>query len=458
MRDLAKLCLLLLAACGGGNNKLPDAPPGTPDGPPGQPDAMVVGTVTVHVSQEDFDPLPGAPIEGARIAVIAPGGAMTMYSTDITGVATFEAMTGSAMWVGRDPESPPAAVPGLPSYDGRLYYLASIAPGDDIALGAVPGGPAGTDGTLTINYTPQVAAGPGYYDNLLANCTDYGDNSVPGMLTFNVYSYASSGRGCGGGAARELVMTTTDLVTGAPNGWLTVPNVTTEPGTIDATGLGWDDTGTTYTVTHSNQPADVTYAYSYFRSGGSWHGSNTQGSISGGTGTYSITDATLPLPMVVATELYNQLGLPQWVVDPVINAESSHAIDGATVLPYIASPAFDPATRTISWSTATPGPTAPQIVTASFSYYDSASSTQFRWTIYAPGDATELVIPDVPDAVAGHDLQPGEFVYPDLWLINVEGSDYDDLLTDLDLYRNDPTSGYRLGSRVLASGGYDIGK
>jgi hypothetical protein len=162
--------------------------------------------------------------------------------------------------------------------------------------------------------------------------------------------------------------------------------------------------------------------------------------------------------MVIATELYNSAGLPQWVIDPVTTAETSHAVDGATVLPYIASPGFDPASRTIRWSTATPGSAAPHVVTASFNYYDSVSSTQYRWTIYAPGDATELVLPDVPDAVTAHDLQPTDIIYPDVWLIDVAGSDYADLLTDLDLYRNNPTSGYRLGSRVLASGGYDIGK
>lgn len=438
---------------------MPDAPSGTPDGPPGSPDAMVPGTATVRVSQEDFDPEPGLPIEGARIAVIPPGGgAPELHMTDATGVATFELRPGSDLWVGRDPVGVPAAVPGLPSYDGRLYYLEKIDPGADITLGApAHGGVAGTSGTLTINYTPYMVGSPGAYDSLLADCTDYGDNTVPGTINFAVYDYATTGGGCGGGAARELVIAANDLTTGAPAAWLTVPGVATVPGTIDATAGTWDDVGTTYTIDHSNDPAEVTYAYSYFRSAGSWHGFSTAGSIAT-TGSYSITDATLPLPMVIATELYNAAGLPQWVVDPVTTAETSHAVDGATLLPYIASPGFDPATRTIRWSTATPGSAVPHVVTAAFSYYDSVSATQFRWTIYAPGDVAELVIPDVPDAVTDHDLQPTDIVYPDVWLIDVAGSDYADLLTDLDLHRNNPASGYRLGSRVLASGGYDIGK
>jgi hypothetical protein len=165
------------------------------------------------------------------------------------------------------------------------------------------------------------------------------------------------------------------------------------------------------------------------------------------------------LPGAVLTELDNVLGSPQFVADPVLALPATQTIDGATLLPYISSPVYQPDSRTITWSEVIAGSVAPQLVTASFSYFDNVDSTQFRWTIYAPGDATSLVIPDVPDEVTTHDLRPTDLVYPDTWLLATDGGTFDQLLNDVDLLRDDPAhSGFHPISRVLWSGGYGGGK
>jgi hypothetical protein len=457
MRNLAYLCLVVLAACGGGGDNLPDAPPGGPDAPM-QPDAGP-GIATITVTQEDFDPTPGEPIAGADVAVFRPGGGgtPTLYTTDASGVAMFPVEPGAPVWVARDPAVPPTAFPGGPSFEGRIYYLASVSPGDSIRLGGPPRGNPGTSGTLTINYT-EYGGGTygGYHDAFLADCTDFGDTSVAGTLTFNTYPYSGQNRGCDG-PGRALVLTATSPASGLPLAWLTVPDVATLPATIDATAQTWDAAGTTYTVNLSNHAADVTYAYAYYGSPASWHTFSSNGPVDTGTGTLTVTEATLTTPAIVTTELYHQLGSPQFVVEQTATVPSTVSVDGAALLPFISTPSYDEPTRTIQWTDETAGGVAPQLVTASFNYFDNVDGTQYRWTIYAPGTATELALPDVPDAIVSHDLRAGDLVYPDVWLIDVAGGSYSTVLSSIDLYRNDPRSAPFPG-RALVSGGYGGGK
>jgi len=456
MRHLAPLCLTLglaVTACGGDSKNLPDAPPGTPDAM-GAPDA-VPNTATVRVSQEDYDPSPGEPIEGAKVEVVPSAGGAIDYVTDATGTVTFPVEAGTRVWVARDPILLPAvAAPhrvrpgGVGPGSGFLYLIESVGPGDQIDLGATPSTAASTDGTLTVRYTPFAGAAGGYHDGWIyagnTLCMDGGTETAPGTIVFATYA------GCAG-TQREIVLTATD-VNGQSIAWLRIPNVGPIPGVLDATAATWDTTGTAYVVNYPGlDTANVYYAYTTFGSPGSWHTVYANGPT---TNPITIIDGLLPTPAIAVTELLHNTMSPQFVAAPLPTIPASLDVDGANLLPFVSSPAFDPATRTISW-TATSGVVAPKLVTAAFQYYDSVDLTTYAWTIYAPGSTASLVIPDVPDTVTTHDLQPGDFVYPDLWLLDVAGSSYADLLGDLDLYRADPAaSGYRPTTRNLLSGGY----
>lgn len=459
MRDLAKLCALLavvaVAACGGDSNTLPDGPPGGPDATR-TPDAPPVTTATVVVSQENFEADPGAPIEDAGVAVIAPGGgAPVMFTTNATGTATFPVEPGSAVWV-QVPVlgSTPGLVPGVGSGSGQLYLITSVSPGDTIALGAPRRSTGSAAGTLTLRYTPLTGSEYGFFHDALmeqTSCYDYGVETVPGTIDFTTYD------GCAA-PSRELVITAYDLVTGAPAAWLTVPGVAPVPGTIDASTATWDTTGTMYTVNHTGHDAAVYSANTYVFSGDSWHSIYQNGPIDAGTGTHSQRGPTLPTPALAVTQLHANTAMSQYVAEPLATIPASYDIDGSALLPFIDVADYDPATRTITWATPIAGTVAPQIVTSTFSYFDDVDSTQYRWTIYAPGDTTELVLPDVPDVLTTHDLQPLDRTYPDIWLINVEGSSYSTLLNGLDLYRDDPAFDLPATAKSLLSGGYGGGK
>jgi hypothetical protein len=446
MRTFASFGLgIVLAACGGGGDQLPDGSPGAD----AMPDSDGMGPTTVRVVQERSDPNPGAAIEGARIQVVLPDGTARDYVTDATGAATVQVATGSQLWIARDPLGTPTVVPGGSSAVGQLYYFTSIEPDRSITVGGVVRESGSENGSLTINYTPYGSGTSLYHDGFFYSggnsCTDGGVETTLGTIVYETYA------GCAA-TARELVITAFDPKDGSPQAWLRVPDVAPVNGTIDATDLSWDPTGVAYTYALSDPPADVTSTTSAMTSAASWHYVSAAGDPAA---PYSVQEVVTPTPASILTTVRHQLASPQYVLTPVTTfATTEFTVDGAGLLPFVQGPEFAPATRTISWTEVSAGSVAPALATASFSYYDNTDFTQYRWTIYAPPGAAAIEIPDVPDAVTTHDIHAGDTVYPDLWLIEAEGATYGAMIESIDLYRTDPQYELPPTARAHLSGGF----
>jgi hypothetical protein len=445
---------LASGACGGGNDPLSDAPPGDDGGDAADaspPDAAPT-TVTLHVSYEDFDPFAGEPVDGARIRVIAPDDGTADYTTDASGSATFPVTAGSRIWVVREGLPVPSLVPGG-GPPGYIYLLEDIGPGATIRLGAAERTADSVAGQTTVSFTPWDGTyADSVHDGYLVSpdgfsCTDAGIELEPGSILFSVYDGCST-------ATREMVVTNLDAL-GNPIAWLRVPGFGPITTPVDGTAAVWDDTGTTYEVTSTGLPSNVVEVSADFRSALSWHRTYVSGSP---RKPFSIVDAALPTPASATYALSHDAALPQWLVEPLAALASSYTIDGDRALPFVDTIDYNPSNRTVSWTEVDAGTALPALVTTSFNYYDDVDFSQYRWVIYAPGGWTELPIPDVPDDLTTHDLQAGDPVYPDVWLVDVEGASYGSILGSVDLYRTALDSGFQPAARAAVSGGFPFDK
>jgi hypothetical protein len=453
--SLAVAVAFASGACGGGNDPLSDAPPGDDAGDDvdaAPPDAAPT-TVTVHVSYEDFDPLAGEPVDGARIRVIAPDDGSADYTTDGSGSATFPVTAGSRIWVVREGVPVPAVVPGG-GPAGYIYLIEDIGPGATIRLGAAERPTADSvEGETTVSFTPWDGTyADSVHDGYLSapggfGCTDGGIELEPGAILYSVYDGCST-------ETREMVVTNLDALDN-PIAWLRIPGFGAITTPVDGTAAVWDEVGTTYEVTTTGLPANVLGVSADFRSTLSWHRTYVSGSP---RKAFSIVDAALPTPASATYLLSHDGALPQWLVEPLPALAASYNIDGARALPFVDTISYNPSNRTVSWTEVDAGTALPSLVTASFSYYDDVDFSQYRWVIYAPGGWTELPLPDVPDDLTTHDLQAGDPVFPDVWLVDVEGASYGSILGGIDLYRTALDGNYHPAARAAVSGGFPIDK
>jgi hypothetical protein len=175
---------LMLPACGGGTEKLPDAGQ-LPDGAQ-TVDGVPVGpvTVTTHVLCCDADA--GATLGKVPVVAINPDGRVAgMGDTDANGDITFDAVEAGA------------SITAIYAADGgegggaQLQTVAAVEPGDHLHFGEGyfrANQTAGVDGTLTINF-PAVTNG--YYYNVVGPCGGAGVYAPETTSTLYAYSYCA---------------------------------------------------------------------------------------------------------------------------------------------------------------------------------------------------------------------------------------------------------------------------
>ena len=449
MRISLPVYALVLVACGDPDPALPDAPPTpTADAPL---DGAPPTTITVRVHQEDSEPSPGEPLANAEIAVVPPTGPTVVWTTDTTGTAVVGFEAGSTLWVAHLGMFPPTGAP-----TGYLFLIHDVSPGDTVVLGAnVPTPIDSTDGTLSVTFNRLADPSITYdWDRGWSPCVDFGAEVAPGQIDFATFS------GCEA-PVRDLVITAFD-VNFTPVAWLRIPGVSATAGSIDGTAAAWQMAGRAYSVELTDAPADALFSRTIFASPSTWHRVETTIDLTTSPSGTS-TNVDLSGPATLVTKLDTQILYPtQVIADPVTAIPSPYMLAGADLLPFPTNDGWDPATRTIHWTSSTPTTAlAPHLITASFNYYDNVSSSQYRWTIYASGTRTTLPVPDVPDEMIAHDIAAGVMVYPDLW--TVHATNYADLLTDIDLARIALTDGdpsdlrYRPTTRIVVAGGYQGG-
>jgi hypothetical protein len=441
MRISMLALMVTVTACGSGARLGQDAPladapvdavvDATPDGSPDSAvDAGPAGNATVHVTH-DFPA--GQPFVGARVAVVDPAiSTPVIVTTDATGTAIVPVHPHSRIWVHADED-----------VQSRLYLIEDVSPGYVINLGpAVPTEPITVDGSVTIHYSEL--PGEHYYNARFYNraaCHGEIDDPAPGTVTFAWLG------GCAV-SSRELVVAALDPVAFQPVAYLHVPGVSSgSPGTIDATGLVWDTDLIEYPATFAGL-AGVDQAFVGVVSDATWHWPYVPVAVSGGSGSGTLVDSTLLTPATLMYDLQRSPGNWQYGDDPAPTLPADLGIDGTTLLPFIEGVTYTEIDQTLHWTTAVPGALAPQLVTGQT--YDTVGH---RLRIYAPGTATSLVIPDVPDELTTDDTT-WTFVGRDVYLVYAEGSSYSDLLLDVDDHRSHLNERpHRPGQRNRWSGG-----
>jgi hypothetical protein len=442
------LCLLLVsAACGKDKPGLPDAPGADAD--PGAADAGVdaaPSTARIRVTQERWDTDPGTPIEGVEIGVV---GQATIHLTDALGVAEFPVEAGSTIIAVREAEPLPEAqlLPGGGGGQGWVYIVGGVGPGSVVELGGLPYPPdTGTQlGTLTVIYPLYTGGGSGATYNYWVDgmpCA-FEQTAMPGQVVFEIYEYGCLAE------LRSLQIVANDGK--ADVAYLAVPNVPNNmagDNVIDNTTATWE-TGMSYDIDVSNT-GDGYFAETYFATATDWRVTFVNASLTAGAGTGATTDGTRSGAATAQTFVYADSGR-QYLGEPT-TLGTTYAIDGTNLLPYVTGSSYDPGPRRFDWTTTSTG-IAPDAVITSFGDYDEINFASYEWLVYMPGDTTSFVIPDIHDTITDYDLPINEFVYGDIFLVAVDGAEYQDLLADIDHYNYpDDPQGYRPTQRVNVSG------
>jgi hypothetical protein len=409
------LALVATAGCDAGPVlDLPDAPV-VADADP------AAGFVRVTVLQEDDEPEPGQPVEGARIAFVDDYGVAAIISpTDAAGRAAIEHRSNTHLIIARP---------------GRVYVMSALAAGDEVMVGAPAATPApfpGVAGLLQISFAPFPGAASAYtWDGAFAPCIDAGVSPMPGRIEFAVTA------GCDA-TPRDLVITAHDT-TGAAIGWLRVPAVGVTAGVIDATAATWDPVGVSY-VTTVVVFDDVNQATVRFTSPASWHVERQAWS----RGTPTVVQHRGPrgvAPTFATAIMTSDVYLPFTRITPVfLEAPSVRIWFGAETLPPTHL-VFEPAELHM-FNAATGGVSSlASLLTVGFDHRgtDGASA---RWTIY--GRNGTLWVPRLPAALTSHDLDGDAAIDADVWRVRIEGVSYNTAMRDFDLYRGaledgDPT-------------------
>jgi hypothetical protein len=411
------------------------APDGMPDGvPDAGPDAEVPGTATVHVTRNLSR---GVPVMGAGVAVSDPSmPTAVVYATDATGSVVVEVRHHSTIWVRETGGA-------FGAYDD-MFLIQDVSPGDVINVGpkafaAAPGG-----GLKTINYSllPGSYVYRHRYSDWEGCASGVIDDSSPGQVIIHWANTCEV-------STREFVIAAIDTTTFEDVAYLRVPGVSNSGvSTIDATGVAWESP-TTYTGTFTGFTgvANGSYAYASFVSDGSWRRAIAAATLNGGAGTDTFQDAGVPPHGTIMYEIEPQNARWQLGDDPAPTLPADLGMDSATALPFIAGISYDPSSHTINWNTVIDGALAPQVVTAEI------WSEMYRLRIYAPGTATSLVIPEVPNELTT-DEPDWTYISPTVYLIYAEAGSFTDLLTDADDHWGHLNSvPYRPHQRTRWSGG-----
>jgi hypothetical protein len=428
---------------------LPDAPGF--DSPPGTPDAMIDAapvTARVRVTQERYDVDPGMPIEGVPVTVV---GQATIHPTDATGIAEFPVEPDSTIIVFREavPFAEAGVLPGGGGGQGWVYVVGGVDPGALVEVGSRPQieGTGNLVGSVTINYPLYTGGGSGSsysYSTDYLPCSNLTAQSS-GQVVFDLYDY-----GCPT-EQRAFQIVAIDQNTAMVAAFLSVPGVPTNQSgdlVIDASSATWE-TGASYDTSFTDM-GDAYYAYTAIGQPTAWHVTQIDTNITTGAGTGTALDGSRTGSAQMLTAVFANSGR-EILMEPIVLG-GTYTIDGDDLLPYVTASSYDESSRMFTWTT-TAGGTAPDLVMTTFGDYDENTNASYDWFIYAPGNATSLHVPDIHDNVTSYDLPINEFVFGEVFLLEVADSDYTNLLSDIDHYNQpDEPEGYRPTQRVNISG------
>lgn len=386
MRSLACLTfgLALCAACGEvkDNGTLADAPPSTIDAPPEMPTTGVV-----HVTVLDSGG-GGAGAVGAKVVFINPDGAVVkQVATDSAGKADAEIMVGASV----------TAIQ-LVGINTQIQTVTGLKPNDDITIG-VKNADSTTMGTMTVRLPTQ--SGASYY-TISSPCGGGFVSQPAGTLpptvdaTLTYYAYCNT--------PAELVVVAND-----PNGATLnsgrIANVAFAPGKL-ATLAAYEGVRQ-FTASYTNINPKVTFVtsnrYVPDLSGLATSASGAQPPTATTTLTYNGPLATTALIETTASIDGNAR---QFLRQSLAGTSSTYGLDvGATLLPWLATPMIDVATRKVTIGVDTTGTTTatPDLARLSFSFRRTDPQTQaistYSWVVWGSALA-DVTLPPLPAELA----------------------------------------------------------
>ncbi|MEZ4366253.1 MAG: hypothetical protein R2939_08175 [Kofleriaceae bacterium] len=379
LRSVPAVAAVVLAGCGPLVVEPSDAA-GT-DG--GGVDGALIGAIEVTVSTGDVADTPAI---GATVVFLGPDGAeLDTQATDGNGHASATVPLGASVTVVR-----------VRADGADLTTILGVAPGDDLAFGALREDAGIPRGPMSFPYTAYggmpAATGYGFY----TACTTY----TPVLVGPNLPHPELDSR-CPGTFEMLLVAFGTQ-----PTRYVYAPAVPFSDGGAYTFPNTWTPM-TELSVSYTQTPFDI---LSELRT--------TAGPVLDGRVRFApgiTTDpiaanhaVTLHVPQIgegiqVATTLRRgEVQGSQLVVTRGVLSTSYGINLGDAMLPWLSAPIFDVGSATVTWTRDGSGADAAVVVDAS--YARSSGGQSYTWRVIAPGGATQIALPTLPASVG--DLGP----------------------------------------------------
>jgi hypothetical protein len=381
-RSSLSLSLAWLAACGSvEHNDSPDAPlvpDAAPDAGPGI-DATPRGTAQVTVLEPGGT---GAPAVGASVVFLDPDGTLVKRTaTDTSGKASADVLPGASVTS--------VALLGA-SY--QIQTVTAIRPGDDLVLGSKP---ARAVGTFSVTYPTSTNTSATAY--LVASPCGTVTAFPDAMTTTTMTTSLTMSDSCVESSMEIVVM---------PEDASSVPL-----GTISKAGVAFQDGGSTtitgaylpvrsFTGSYTNIDPGIT-SLSMLRSVPDGFGVGTSDALAPPTATTVLhASGAVGSGARIATHAATTTRSIADVRQSISGMAATYGLDiGATLLPWLEQPTFDPATGKLTVPVDSTGTTtaAPDFFRVVLSYRrtDASTTTGYTWTVFgpAPGDVTLPVLP-----------------------------------------------------------------
>jgi hypothetical protein len=386
MRSLACLSfgLALCAACGEvkDNGMLADAPPATVDAPPEMPTTGVV-----HVTVLDSGG-GGAGAVGAKVVFINPDGTVVkQVATDSAGKAEAEIMVGASV----------TAVQ-LVGINTQLQTVTGLKPNDDITIG-VKNADSTTMGTMTVRL--PTLSGANYY-TVSSPCGGGFVSQPAGTLpatvdaTLTYYAYCNT--------PAEIIVSANDP-NGATLSSTKVANVAFSAGLIVVMPAYAGTRSFTASYTNVNPKVAFMTSNRYVPdlSGLATSASSAQPPTASTVLTYNGPLATTAM---IETTASIEGNARQFLRQTLSGSAATYGLDvSATLLPWLATPTLDVATRKVTIGVDTTGTTTatPDLARLSFSFRRTDPQTQavttYSWVVWG-GALGDVTLPPLPAELA----------------------------------------------------------
>jgi hypothetical protein len=378
-----KRWLMLLAACGGTHHTT-DAGPidARSDSLPISSDAAA-SSVSLRVTMQ------GHPVANiATYFLAADGSKAAGVTTDASGTAAALLDAGGSV----------TAIIHVGAGDDELRTFTGVMPGDMLVLDLEPAGPP-SGAQITMSAPTDAAA---YDYSLFSSCGER-TGSVDGSFSFVP-------EGCG---------TTADFVVSAnddldqPTEFIVAPGVSLAGSpAIAGTYAPPRDAALGYSDMPSVVESVGVHVALHGGTGGALFSADSSAPVTGGSLTVhaAMPDTTgLGMTMVVSSQLYpigSEVG--QQAIHEVAAADQPYNVDvtNAMVPRYVAAPAYDVATRSMSWGEA-PSATPANLVRARIHAFrdDIPAGRSWSWEIVAAKNGTNVTFPALP-AIDGFSFVP----------------------------------------------------